>query len=317
MAQRPQRDVVGGPGSDARDRQQRDGVRRRGRRRGRGATSPSASARHSATSARPRARGIGSDSGSSSASRAARREEMGQPVDRARRAARRTRAVSRAAAVRAAATVTCWPSTARTASSSPSTCPGTRRPGVAADQRAEHRVAGERVADRDRVAVGVEEAAYALDGGREVAQVVEPERRRHERRRARPRAGRRARARPCRCRAAVGACARTSCPVAASTPGHGPGREEAEQRATGERRPDGEPQLEHATGGAAAATAAQLGRRRGVDLADRVVELAHAAEPGREGDVGVRRARWSRAAPARSGRAWPGPARAGRRRAPG
>jgi hypothetical protein len=41
-------------------------------------------------------------------------------------------ATSRPASVRAAASDTCWPSTARSASSPPSTVPGTRRPGAAA-----------------------------------------------------------------------------------------------------------------------------------------------------------------------------------------
>ena len=58
------------------------------------------------------------------------------------------------------------------------------------------------------------------------------------------------------------------------------------QRATRERRAYGQPELEGAALGVLAASAAQLGRRRGVDLADRLVELTHAAEPGREGDVG-------------------------------
>ena len=56
--------------------------------------------------------------------------------------------------------------------------PGHPQPGVGADERAEHRVAGERVVDRDRVAVGVEQPAHALDRGRGVAQVLERERRR-------------------------------------------------------------------------------------------------------------------------------------------
>ena len=45
-------------------------------------------------------------------------------------------------------TLTCWPITVRTAVSSPSTCPGTRSPGRATHQRAEHRVVGEVRVDR-------------------------------------------------------------------------------------------------------------------------------------------------------------------------
>ena len=44
-----------------------------------------------------------------------------------------------------------------------------------------HRVAREGVVDRDRVAVGVEQPADPLDGGADVAQVAEPERRGHQR----------------------------------------------------------------------------------------------------------------------------------------
>ena len=44
-----------------------------------------------------------------------------------------------------------------------------------ADEVTEHRVGGEVVVDRARVAVGVEQPAYALAGGRGVAQVLEPE----------------------------------------------------------------------------------------------------------------------------------------------
>ena len=59
------------------------------------------------------------------------------------------------------------------------------------------------------------------------------------------------------------------------------------------------------------------GRRRGVDLADGVVELPHAARSRPRTRRRRRPGRSSRSAPARSGRAWPGPARAARRRAPG
>ncbi len=56
---------------------------------------------------------------------------LGHLADRLRQAAGRELATSRPARVRAPATETCWPSTARTASSWESTWPGTRRPGAA------------------------------------------------------------------------------------------------------------------------------------------------------------------------------------------
>ena len=64
--------------------------------------------------------------------------------------------------------------TARTAVSAPSTWPGTRRPGAAAPGT-QQRVGAELGVDRRRVAVGVEQAAYALAGRGGVAQVVQPE----------------------------------------------------------------------------------------------------------------------------------------------
>ena len=76
---------------------------------------------------------------------------------------------SRAASVAAPLSETCWPSTARIASSWASTWPGTRRPGTAADHRPDQIVGAERVEHRDRVGVEVEQGARALDGGGEVA----------------------------------------------------------------------------------------------------------------------------------------------------
>ena len=170
---------------------------------------PSASAAQSVTSARPRALGIGRSSGSRAAIVAASGKRWvsssvgwasGRPWAR----------VSRAATVRAPATLTCWPSTARTAISLPSTWPGTRSPGTASDERADQGVAGERLRHGDRVAVGVEHAAHALDGGGGVAQVVEGERRDHERRLAAAPPRRGSRAGPVRCRAGARACGSTS-----------------------------------------------------------------------------------------------------------
>ena len=64
--------------------------------------------------------------------------------------------------MRAAARLTCWPSTVCTATSMPSRWPGTRSPGRSVHQRGEQRVLGQRLVHGDRVAVGVEQAAGAL-----------------------------------------------------------------------------------------------------------------------------------------------------------
>ena len=90
---------------------------------------------------------------------------------------------SRAAAVRAAATLTCCPSTVSTAISAPSSVPGTRSPGSASTSGASSGVLGQRGVDGDRVAVGVEQPAGALGGGREVAGVGQREGARHVARR--------------------------------------------------------------------------------------------------------------------------------------
>ena len=163
----------------------------------------------------------------------------------------------------------------------------TRHPqaGACADERPEHRVAGERVTDRDRVAVGVEESAYALHGGAEVAQVGEPEGRRHESgeallQRVGELEGDQAGAVRKRHRARVRRV------VGRLDAGHHVGGEEDEQGLAGERRPHRQPELEGATGRAVAPPPAQLGRGRGVDLADGVVELTDAREARRERHVG-------------------------------
>ena len=67
---------------------------------------------------RPARSGVGKDAGQAADAR-----------DGLRRSARRRRRPACAARLRAAATVICWPSMARTASSKPSQPPGTRRPG--------------------------------------------------------------------------------------------------------------------------------------------------------------------------------------------
>ena len=80
-------------------------------------------------------------------------------------------ATSRAASVAAPASETCCPSTARIASSSGSTTPGTLRPGAPHD-RADQFVAGQRVEDRLRIGVEVEQSPGRRDRRVEVAGVL-------------------------------------------------------------------------------------------------------------------------------------------------
>ena len=77
--------------------------------------------------------------------------------------------------MRAAASETCCPSTARTASSKPSTVPGTRSPGVCATSATEDRIGAELLGDGLRVGIEVEQSPAPLHGRGEVAEVVEPE----------------------------------------------------------------------------------------------------------------------------------------------
>ncbi len=95
---------------------------------------PSASARARVVTARARERGIRSASGSSgstSASRAGVGKSRSTTWSPARSRGSPCVATSRAVAVRAEARLTCCPRTVWTATSAPSSCPGTRRPGRA------------------------------------------------------------------------------------------------------------------------------------------------------------------------------------------
>ena len=144
---------------------------RRGPRRGGSATSPDASAAASVTSARALAarhrqrgrirRGDRRRVGEAVRQGAARPGASGLPYS----------AVSLAPSRRAAATETCWPSTARIASSSPSTWPGSAAPGrpaPAGRSPRRHQEPGNGV----RVGVQVQQAPAALHRRRHVAQVV-------------------------------------------------------------------------------------------------------------------------------------------------
>ncbi len=154
-----------------------------------------------------------------------------------------------------------------------------------AHQPGEQRVVGQRVLHRDRVAVGVEQPAAALDGGADVAQVLDGEPAAHV-----PAPGHAVvelEHHPARSvREAQGA------GVPARPPGlhawHSVGGEEGEHLVGGVRRAHGQPQLEGAGRRCAGPTppgGAELGGRGGVDLADGVVELADAGEPGGERHV--------------------------------
>ena len=113
---------------------------------------------------------------------------------------------SRAVSVRAPATDTCWPRTARTASSAASGEAGTRRPGAPATSGGQRRVGAEHVVDGGGVGVEVEHPPAAGDRRPEVAQLGQPQPGgdRRRRRPGRGRAGRR------RARAAGRARGRTS-----------------------------------------------------------------------------------------------------------
>ena len=288
MAERAQRDVVGRPRADARESPAAPGVRRRGRGRGR---------------ARCRRR----------------------PAPRtARPAPGRGRAASAGPRGRAPASVAAsgnrWvsPSTG-CATGRPCCGDQPRRDGARAgdaDLLAEHR------ADGDLVAVDV--AGHAQPGPAPAPADRSPGRRR-TRRRPRPgRSRRRAAGGPARSRRAVSrrsssanvAVTNAVCRGSATSgissrtvPGavrqrEGPGvpalarrldaRHRAQRRGSRAARCRRTACVRRAASSTApvvapaAAAAAQVGRRGRVDLADRVVELPHAGEAGRERDVGVR-----------------------------
>ena len=234
---------------------------------------------------RPRLRGIGSVSGSSAAIASAVGKwwvtalpsvaVTGLPYVRA----------SRAATVRAPATETCWPMTARTAVSGPSTAPGTRMPGQAATSGASRGSVAEQVVDGGRVGVEVEQPAHPGHRGHDVARVGEGQVGRHVV------AGVAQPDRRLAVRQQEGPAVRRR--VALLDPGDGL---EGEDPHHARRR-------RRAAGPAAAGTGArsrclvlrtlrggrpQLARRRGEHRPHRVVELPDAGEPRGERDLGER-----------------------------
>ena len=170
VAERAHADVGGGPRPDAGDREQRLRGGRAVRARVQIGSSPSYVALASARSAPARARGRRSASESASARAAGVGEEVGDRAGRPRqRAPRRARRAGRR--WRARLGVTCWPSTARTASSKPSCSPA--RAGPAA------RRSGARSGSRlqpasypGAVGIQVEQAPAARQRLRAVALVV-------------------------------------------------------------------------------------------------------------------------------------------------
>ena len=179
IAERPHGDVAGRPRTDAAQGLQRLRPSPRGRCRRRARCVPSATWAHASMSAAPRDRRHGEVRGAEAGDRLGRREHVRDRRRPGSRAARRAAATSRAASVRAPATLTCWPSTARTSSSVPSGCPGARRPGRFATSGASSGSAAEMVVDGRRVAVEVEQPAGALHRGLHVGDVVEHQRARH------------------------------------------------------------------------------------------------------------------------------------------
>ncbi len=147
------------------------------------------------------------------------------------------------------------------------------------DQRTEQRVGRQDLVDRQRIGVEVEQAPAALDRDRGVAQVGElelagdmvvVERQLHRAETVRQ-------AQHPSVRPAVDALDTRDQAAA----------EELEQAVCVERLPHREAERD-AAGGRAAAAAAHLGRRQGVDMTHRVVELPDRGETGRERDVGHR-----------------------------
>ena len=207
-------------------------------------------------------------------------------VARRGRAARRGPATSRAVAVRADGQAHLLTqdglhrrSRRRRAAPAPA---GRGRPRPAG---ASTRVLGQRLVDGDRVAVGVEQPAGALERRGEVAGVGQRERARHHARAA-GRPGRRA---PRPGRAAAGATRSYHPGPTASSPGTACTARKWCRSVGSERLAHGDPGADGPRRGCrtpSRAPGAQLGRRGGVHLADGVVELADAGEPRREGDVG-------------------------------
>ncbi len=166
--------------------------------------------------------------------------------------------------------------------------PGRTQTGTLGDERAEVRVRAEHLGDGVGIGVEVEERAQPLHGRRQVADVGEP----HPRVQPALRLGRLVdlgHARPAGQgeRAPVGAGATAVARDHLLDARHRTQRQEVEDGCGVERLTVGQAQRYDALHDVAAALLGpQLGRGHRVHLADRVVELAHAGETGRERDLG-------------------------------
>ncbi len=148
-------------------RHQRRGAARRGRRPGRSRRRRARPPRPAPTRARRRPAGMAKAPGSRAASSAS-AAGVGKRwviAPSAPGSGSPAACTSRPATVRAPGTETCWPITARTASSKPSAAPGTRRPGSRSTSGPDERVAAQGLPDGDGVGVEVEQLAAARHGG--------------------------------------------------------------------------------------------------------------------------------------------------------
>ncbi len=234
------------------------------------------------TTARPRARGMGSVPGSAAArasgvGKLRHPSSVGLPCS----------ATTRPSTVRAPLTEICWPTTVRTAVSKPSTEPGERSPGRVRTTGPRTAVGAEDGVDRDRVGVQVEQAADAGHDRHQIADVAEAHLAAHGALAGRDRHQRRA------------PWGRDDAAEHAGLVGlqtrHGVRAEEVQDRGERHRLAVGQLQDHRARLGAFGAGRAARGpqprRGGGEDLADGVVELADAGEPGGEGDIGDREGR--------------------------
>ena len=235
-------------GPDARERRPASGAARSGRRRGRSRRRPARTASASATRARRRPAGMAKAPGSRSASStsAAGVGKRWVIVPSGPGSGSPAACTSRPATVRAPGTETCWPMTARTASSKPSAAPGTRRPGSARPPRPQERVVAQGLPDGDGVGVEVEQLAAARHRGVQVAQVREHELALHVGRAATaPRSPAASGAAQRDDAVAVGQAQAAPCtdaPSSDSTPGSARTTEEVEHRQRDERPPAGQAQ---------------------------------------------------------------------------
>ena len=229
-------------------------------------------------------RGIASSAGSTPDQRLGRRERRGSPPRADARAARRSRRRACRRACAAPRSETCWPSTARTASSWPSTAPATRLPGALATREPSSGSSPSASSDAARIGIEVEQCARALHRAARSRRSASRKRALHV-----PVGGSAARRR--RRRAAGAGCGGSAPSCTCSTPGNGAQPEERDQALRVQRRAVGQAQRQRAAvlwTPMSARSHAQRARRHREHLPDRRVELTHALKARREGHVGDR-----------------------------